>query len=703
MRKVPFIALTIFISAVINLFFYNHFYSDLKNKMKESYLFIIAIFVLIIIVFSFNILKYLLLKVNTMTRKNMIILISSSLFFSILLHVTIPMKSSTLGKQTSIEVTVLSEKNDLASGTEVWFNSLYKDGSKVDWENITFSENWVLKDNVVQYAVQSGETIKWDGKVNGNVSLEFVNHAWSGKVRISVDGNSEIVDLYNAEGVTKTFNYNVDVSYILKAYSFFIDISVFSLLFFLLFIVLEYFKVSSDTRNISIKRILFYSLPIAVVYSIYFFTFFPANMSEDSIIQWEQTHGGGFNNWQPAYHTLVLWILYSIWSSPAIVSIVQILFMSLTFGSILYSLEKFGLDKRIIFALLFFYTLNPVNGMMSVTLWKDIPFAIMSLILVFMLFKIYQTKYMWFNTKINIIAFIFVIVNIGLLRHNGIVTVIGVTILLSFLYIKQFKKNILIFSIIFISILIIKGPLYQLLNVVPAPPHFTFAFQLHQIGTILHENVQLNPDDKKYFEKILPINNWKGEDNVFTYSKYSANYLLFHPNLKAQVIIDDKILFLKKWLKLVMSNPSIAINDWKAMTSLVWRISQPSDGYLYTVPKGIISNKYGLTQYNSTSLFKNNILKIVEFTEKKDTNWLFWRPAIFVFIVILFGFIFINRNKDLKAIIVISPVLFEAAGLLISTPAQDARYFYSVSLIAPIIFGLSFIKVRQRNSDEKIR
>lgn len=702
MKKIQTIITGIIIACIMNFFLFNLFYVDLKGKTEYS-IFIYFLISLLLMTIGFYMFRYTISRLKVMDKKSVIILILASLLFSTLLIISVPIKHLSLAQNTSLEIKVLGEKNASSSGNEVWVNGLYIDDNKVDWNNVAFSEGWILKDNIVPFSYQNGETIKWEGKIKKNIKIEFVNHAWSGKVEVFTNGKSEIVDLYNSEGITNKFQYDVNPSYIFIMFSYLIDIIALSQMFFVLFLILERYSIISKVEYVNRKRILFYVIPILTVYSIYFISFYPANMSPDSMDQWAQTHGGVFNNWHPTYHTLLLWIFYSIWSSPAIVSIFQILFMSLTFGYILYYLEKLGLDRRLCLLLMIIIAFNPVNGMMSITLWKDIPFAVMSLILVVMLFKVYKSNYAWFYVKRNLIFFVFVLINVGLLRHNGIVTVIGVSIVLLALYLKQFKKNILIISIVFISIILVKGPIFQLLNVVPAPPHFTLAFQLHQVGTMLHKNVQLDSNAKKYFEEILPIEKWKGEDNVYVYSKYSANYLLFHPSMNPQNIIDDKILFIKNWMMLVISNPSIAFDDWRSITSLVWRISQPPDGYLYTVPREIITNDFGLIQTNVIPDFKNSILKIVNATEKHNINWLFWRPAMFLFIILLFGFVFMNRNKDLKAIIVISPVLFEAAGLLISTPAQDARYFYSVTLIAPIIIGLSFIKIRKCKNDEILR
>ncbi|WP_150270371.1 DUF6020 family protein [Paenibacillus tepidiphilus] len=686
------------LSLFFSLFIFNFLYQSFPLNNLWNVVILVILFFVFFLIFCF-IFKSDFTRFRFNRKASIVILILSallSLALATVMNKTIFIQGiSNQQENVKVIVKVLGEKNKLSQGSEVWIEQLEIDGIEKDIINgneVTIDEGWQTLYGSLESA-QQGATFMWSGQASSEITLTFKHHPWSGKAEVLFNGEPKVYDLYNNKDISKAFHFDVSNNPIKNLEKVGLMVINSIVLIILIFALLSWvFKKSLD-RSPPAKRIVWiYIAFFLFVHTVYFLVFFPGNMSADSLFQWNQAQTGQFSNWQPFFHTLLIWFITRIYNYPAIITLFQIFLMSIAMGITAYKLQTLGVRKFIIYPLMLYYALNPVNGMMSVTLWKDIPFAIFTLILVNFLINVYRTNYKWLLKNRNMFLMVFVLVFVGLLRHNGIASVFGVLAVLLLFYREFWKRNMLIASIIVVSIVLFKGPISKVMEVTPAPAHFTLALQLHQVGTMIHENVALSREEEEYFKEILPLESWNGSDSY--YSKYTANYILFHPKLNPEPIIQDRVEFLKHWIHLVQRNPAVAIKDWMSMTSLIWQLNTPADGYLYTVHRGIDENNFGITQQNYLPSLRNEIIDVVQLTEKSNISWMFWRPALFLYCVIIFGCLLIRRN-DLKAVIICSPVLFEAAGLMISTPAQDSRYFYSVTLVAPIIIILAFVKFKR--------
>lgn len=680
------------ISIIFAFFMYFNFIS--YTNWKAPVLLLVGI-LLFLLFFLIN--RLLLMQLSGVLKvfsvKRIIIILIFSLCFSVIFYFAFSLntRASSLFSAThytEVSITALGESQELAKGSEVWLTSLMVDDREIHLSDQEFSHDnsWKNIDGMLEASLKNAQ-LTWKGKVNSKVSLTFISHPWSGKVKISFNNETIIKDLYNPGRSTIEVGHQYpDINGMINN----LTNMVIDVLFMFLLLSEILILLSKKEENSWIFRplkkswIIFCSLPISGVYFVYLLSFYPGNMSADSLSQWSQAHALEFTNWLPVYHTFIVWFFYTLFSNPVSISIFQIIFLSLCQGYAYYKLLQLGVSRKIVFLLMVIFSFSLINGMMSVTLWKDVLFGGFNLLLVVFLFNIYASNFTWLASKRNMFVFIFVLFNIAQIRHNGILTVIGVLIILLVIYRNQFKKNIFILFSVFSLIGVFTFTTKYILQVEPAPAHFSLGFQLQQIAALYHDKAELTLSESGYFEKILPAESWKGEDSYF--SRYTANFIIFHEKINSE-ILNDKVMFMKNWFSAVIRNPSISFNDWFSMNSLIWEIVQPADGYLYTVPTDIDKNIFGLQQNSVLPELKQTLTNFVSLTNNPKINWIFWRPAIYFYLIVLCGFLLMIKNK-LRIGIVVLPVVVEALGLMITNPAQDVRYFYSVFLIAPFVLAL---------------
>jgi hypothetical protein len=144
----------------------------------------------------------------------------------------------------------------------------------------------------------------------------------------------------------------------------------------------------------------FFSIPFTLGI-VYLLSFYPAIMSYDSIYQWDELSQFRFTNWHPAYHTILLWLITRIYFSPVSLALFQVAMFSSVMAYGLWTLRDVGVPALLLILLDFFISILPMNGMMEITLWKDILYSIAVLLLIIILFKIILSNGEWITRGRN--------------------------------------------------------------------------------------------------------------------------------------------------------------------------------------------------------------------------------------------------------------------------------------------------------------
>lgn len=116
----------------------------------------------------------------------------------------------------------------------------------------------------------------------------------------------------------------------------------------------------------------------------YFLYEYPGVMTPDSINQYAQIIGAyQLSNHHSIVHTALIGMFYNIGLSLtgnlhtglALYTIAQMVFMALSAGYVVRTLQKADVITPVVLLTIGFYALMPYNGAYAVTIWKDIPFA----------------------------------------------------------------------------------------------------------------------------------------------------------------------------------------------------------------------------------------------------------------------------------------------------------------------------------------
>nr|WP_306465173.1 DUF6020 family protein [Anoxybacillus caldiproteolyticus] len=444
-------------------------------------------------------------------------------------------------------------------------------------------------------------------------------------------------------------------------------------------------------NKVSKWHILTYSLPSLTVWTLYLLAFFPGVMSRDSVDQWSQTHTGNFNNWHPVVHTLFIMFLRHIWDSPAIVGVTQIIIMSLIFGYCMFQFEKVGAKKSVLWIISLLFAISPVNGIYSITLWKDVFYSTFILLFSTVVLSLVVTNGDWLNCNRNM--FIFLIASLGVVffRHNGFPVFIAMAIVLLIVFRHRFKRFAFLSSLVVVIHYIVTGPIFDYLKVVPSDPNEALSIPTQQLANVIVNDGKITDEQAKYLNEILPLPLWKQY-----YRPYTTDNIKFSHEYNRKAIFPDHIsTYLRTWMDICLQNPRLVTEAFIKQTSLVWQINPPTTNYhTLTYMTIIFHNPFGI---KSRIIFDPLTIAVKKYLTISDTTLkpLIWRPATYTLLILLFTFVAFLRN-DWKAWLVPLTVLLNTGTVLIALPAQDFRYLYSNSLVFFIAFLFAFISYKKK-------
>jgi hypothetical protein len=434
-----------------------------------------------------------------------------------------------------------------------------------------------------------------------------------------------------------------------------------------------------------------YALPPLIIWTLYLLAFFPGAMTRDSMAQWDQAHTGEFNDWHPVVYTLFIMLVKEIWDSPAIVGLSQIIIISLIFGYCMFQFEKAGAKKFILWLVSFVFAISPINGIYSITIWKDIFYSAFILFFSTIVFNLVVTNGNWLKHNGNMLIFLSAAFGVVFFRHNGFPVFVVMALILLIVFRQQFKRLLLVSGLIVALHYIVTGPIFNYLEVVPSDPNEALSIPTQQLANVIAKDGEITEEQANYLNKILPLPLWKQY-----YKPYITDPIKFSGEYNREAIFPDHFsTYLQTWVNICLQNPKLVIEAFFKQTSLVWQMNQPEDGYTATFVTNVsYGNEYGIT---NKIIFEPLTLLVKKYLTISDTilKPFIWRPANYTFLIILFTFVAFLRN-DWKAWLVPLTVLFNTGTVLMALPAQDFRYLYSNTLVFYIAFLFTFIYYKKR-------
>lgn len=254
------------------------------------------------------------------------------------------------------------------------------------------------------------------------------------------------------------------------------------------------------------------------------------------------------------------------------------------------------------------YAFNPILNLCKIALLKDIPFSIVLVAWIPVLYDFAETNGKNLYSKKDFI-FISILILLSLLRNNGFyVTAFILLVLFIFCLFKKIKvfKQIIYLSLIFLSVILL-NICFEKINI----EHLfkeTVGIPLQQIARTVVENGNIAEDELDFINSVIPIDFIKSK-----YDPYTVDTLKWRGSpINNKFLNKNKIKFLKIWFDIFLKNPKIYLKAHLYNTYGFWSINNQK-----------IKNRYSTIYVKDLDTFfvENNIHIKSIFPPKIQNNW----------------------------------------------------------------------------------
>jgi len=510
----------------------------------------------------------------------------------------------------------------------------------------------------------------WKGKPGSWAILSFSPETGSNQIEIVWDGVKQIRSISSSK--TKT-QVNIKQYFELPIFHKIIySTSIFLCLSYLVTCLTVFFLVLNKQN----KQFVWLAFPMILTWLIYLLTFWPGLSSYDTVFQWDEAHTGLFTDAHPAIHTMFISLVSNTYPSIAAIALTQIISLAFVSAWGLSKLKNRGLSTFFVWVLAFCFAFLPVNSLMVITIWKDIPYGCAVFVLFIQFFEIVFSKGSWIEKRENQGGLIISSLAVSLLRHNGIpVALTGVAILLIY-----YKKH---WGILFRVILIVLGvyffvrePFYAFMKV-KSYPGFLNILMFDHIGAHIKAGTPIESENRIFLNNLIPFEKWpyicqqsdiRNMDGPIPFDYFSK------PDPRPANIA----------IKLFLLNPSVDFQHTLCAARLIYMIDP---GYpIYSVP--LVGYHYGASGVNGIkpeSKFPGLLNKLPTPSSK---NPVLWRPAFYLYIIIASLFILLYRGKSKIISLIYLPIFIQTCVMVVVNYAPDFRYMFSTELIALFSIGM---------------
>lgn len=479
-----------------------------------------------------------------------------------------------------------------------------------------------------------------------------------------------------------------------------------------IFSALRSFSVTdTNARNLSGKRLSSVFLGAWLLISLCFLFWllynYPGEYTNDSDSQLLQILGKApLSNHHPVAHTafMGIFIHLGLWLSGGELSFavafycaVQAIIMAACFAFLIETLYRFEVKFWVIWAVLGSFLLLPYHGSYSSTVWKDVLFAGIVLLLCTCVWRLMLLSDLGKKAPLELVLLFVSSIGMCLFRTNGLYAFV---VFLPFLVIYFFRRNRTAAVLPILSAvlaIVVRGPLYSSLDIAQPDTIEALNVPAQHIAAVISKGGEIKEEQYELLEKVVDI-----EKVAENYHPNNADYIkiLVRESGDQQYIAQHSADFLRLWLELGLQNPGIYLRAQINQTMGYW---YPDVDYWF-----VILHTSGMELSSELGLYKDS--KLPSFVEKLVHSLLFYLPLLpFAGLVLSIGFALwvclglftlciINGKK--RELIIFIPVLAVWATLLIATPVYaEFRYIYCLFTTLPLLAVLPFSHVNNHKAN----
>ncbi|MCC8140504.1 MAG: DUF6020 family protein [Lachnospiraceae bacterium] len=436
-----------------------------------------------------------------------------------------------------------------------------------------------------------------------------------------------------------------------------------------------------------------------LVLGAYYLAWYPGGLITDTFNQWAQVQARSLVDWHPAIHTLLFLLIPSlICNSLAFAVFVQLIWLGLAMAYLGMVLDRWGIPKKCSIPALLLGVVTPASAVVLSFIWKDTAMTIFLIVLAGQTIEILFSDGAWLRKWQNAMLFGLFGALAALMRHNAILLVAPLMLLIALLYWRQLRRYALmggIWTLIFMAG--IRGPVYKVLHV---QSHPQVAAEMLGVPMTILANVLVNAPEKldeearEFLYRIGDQEMWESnyEEGNWNSAKWMGD------DISNDVIEEEGAAKVLRYTwHAIQKAPYLSYRAVVKLFEVVWKPAGTSVSWSYTVNVG--SNSYG---YETTGVaWLRNILSkwnSLAVNGSVLTTWS-WHIGFFTLLLLFFG---VSRLKEgLKKTLLWIPTLCYNFGTALLLCGPDFRFF-CFNTVLTFVLVLALLCRKKEAPDEEI-
>ena len=409
----------------------------------------------------------------------------------------------------------------------------------------------------------------------------------------------------------------------------------------------------------------------------------------DYLRVWNDVHAERWNEWHTIGYLLFVKVASMIWDNMSTVSVLQTAIWLLVNDRALRILEKKSSKRGIILYTVISLALY-IPFVYLQAMVKDVIFSICLFGMGVAIYPLIEQKEVKRTDWLILFAFS---LGVSLFRHGGLYVVILSLIILLLIRRRQGTRKdisglVTVGSVIlgYVLIVIVIGRVW--LHADPNPKYIKYSVPFYMAGELAADNeVQIDDEDVAFLESFADIDTWKQFHSKYWADPVAREYGMLGSSIVNRDETTYGMQLIKFNMKYFLRYPLKYIQYYGNITSILWEIARPSDGYEWGPIEGMaIDYDQGISDVYENG-FTVLTRTISNFSGKLPIlRSVIWRGGFIQFCYLLCLCYLILRKK-LKYFMLAIPAVLFCASLYLSIPAQDPRYVLGMVELFPF-FGI---------------
>jgi hypothetical protein len=449
-----------------------------------------------------------------------------------------------------------------------------------------------------------------------------------------------------------------------------------------------------------------YALPSLIVWGANLCLFWPGFLSYDSCSVWSQALSGRYADMQPVLYSWSMKIGMVLGNSPGWAVLFYLLLHAAVAGYCLSTLQRLGMPAKVCAALSVIYALLPPNAILSITLWKDVPYTALLTLYATWLLQVVVSQGAWLRSWRNRLCLAAAGALIALFRQNGLIVAVAAPLVLLPAFRADWRGIITVWGGTVGIRWLVKALLYATLSVQP-PQAMTYVISfLPAITAQVVSHTPLRESERALLSRVAPLDSasWGA------YSPFAFDWVWFAPGMSWKQLPPQEVPRL--WLTLLLRNPWVHFRHYVLSGSPVWSVNTLPTGYVMTFPafcsdngtvKTGVPNHPGMLEVETASPVTKRVAPLFWKTLHPRFEWWCWRSAAYLYLLLGAVVVACLRARNPRYLLVAGPVLLNSMTVWLFCVTQDFRYVYPTLSLALLVSPYLLFYVPRKSVSEADR